>query len=250
MILAHFLRADPAVLLSTLKRWPNDIYSYSAVVLAIEDRLERDGSAGLTAGATANGPVLMECLVELFLAHRQPGRALPYFLRLRRPGVFDLIRDHNLFTAVQDQALLLVQFEEELDEPKAPTSSQATLRPPAMARRTTSFRASHVEPVSSKHGAAIDLLVDHTHSIPVRQGRSSRRALKLTSLCRSTASSRSSASRRATCTSTSTPSSTGIRSSPSSSRTSKCVRPPSCLGLLLTLPNSRSSCTPITTTRS
>lgn len=131
MILAHFLRFDLHLLYETIKRWPAEIYSTKAVVLAIEDRLKMESGAK---------KLLMECLAEVFIKNRQPGKALPYFLRLRKPGVFDLIREHNLFTVVQDQALLLIEFEEDNKQ-----GSQL-----------------------SKHGAAIDLLVDHTHSIPVR----------------------------------------------------------------------------------
>lgn len=79
-----------------------------------------------------------------YFANRQPGKALTYFLRLRRPNVFDLIRDNNLFTDVQDQALLLVEFDHELMEKR-----QQEGRPAAKSE-------------------AIALLVDHIHSIPVR----------------------------------------------------------------------------------
>lgn len=72
----------------------------------------------------------------------QPARALPYYLRLRKPHVFDLIREHNLFDAVQEQALLLVEFDRE--RIKEDPSIQV-----------------------GKHGAAIELLVDHTMAIPV-----------------------------------------------------------------------------------
>lgn len=58
---------------------------------------------------------LLTCCLNRYTANRQPGKALPYFLRLRRPNVFELIREHNLFTAVQDQALLLVEFDQEID---------------------------------------------------------------------------------------------------------------------------------------
>lgn len=80
------------------------------------------------------------------MANRQYGKALPFFIRLRRPNVFDLIRDHNLFTAVQDQALLLVEFDHELSEKR---------------------RKEGDESVDFERGAAITLLVDHIHSIPV-----------------------------------------------------------------------------------
>jgi hypothetical protein len=57
--------------------------------------------------------------------------------------VFELIREHNLFTAVQDQALLLVEFDHELMNKE----KSADL---------------------NERGIAITLLVDHIHSIPVR----------------------------------------------------------------------------------
>ena len=57
--------------------------------------------------------------------------------------MFELIREHNLFTAVQDQALLLVEFDHELMN-----------------------KAEDADP--NERGIAITLLVDHIHSIPVR----------------------------------------------------------------------------------
>lgn len=82
-----------------------------------------------------------------YTANRQPGKALPFFLRLRRPNVFDLIREHNLFTAVRDQVLLLVEFDQELMEKRREAG----------------------EDVDLGHSAAITLLVDNIHSIPVRK---------------------------------------------------------------------------------
>jgi len=81
-----------------------------------------------------------------YTANRQPGKALPYYLRLRRPNVFELIRENNLFTDVQDQVLLLVEFDHELME-KAKSESKIT--------------AGEVK------SEAINLLVDNIHSIPV-----------------------------------------------------------------------------------
>ena len=57
--------------------------------------------------------------------------------------MFDLIRDNNLFTDVQDQALLLVEFDHELMEKRKQEG-----QPPEKSQ-------------------AIALLVDHIHSIPV-----------------------------------------------------------------------------------
>lgn len=80
-----------------------------------------------------------------YTANRQPGKALPYYLRLRRPNVFELIRDNNLFTDVQDQVLLLVEFDHELMEK----------------------RKKEQKVDAKRESEAIKLLVDNIHSIPV-----------------------------------------------------------------------------------
>ncbi|KAF8528462.1 vacuolar assembling protein VPS41 [Hysterangium stoloniferum] len=140
MILAHYIRHDVPALLLTLNSWPSNIYDISAVIVAVQAELERTPSTGV------QGSLLMECLAELYISNRQPGKALPYLLRLRRPNVFDLIRENNLFLAVQDQALLLLEFDKEITEKK---------------------RAAGEEPEG--RSVAVALLVDHTHSIPVQR---------------------------------------------------------------------------------
>lgn len=106
-----------------------------------------------------------------YLLNRQPGKALPYFLKLRRPGVFDLIRDHNLFTDVQDQALLLIEFDQDLilTRNKENEKEKESL---SVATTTTTTKLKKLpaeeEEDEGKFGTAITLLVDHTHSIPVR----------------------------------------------------------------------------------
>ncbi|KAH9994131.1 vacuolar assembling protein VPS41 [Russula compacta] len=134
MILAHFLSNDRQALRQTIHDWPKDIYDISAVIVAIQSELDRC--------AAPDTIILMECLAELYIANRQPAKALPFFIRLRRPNVFELIREHNLFTAVQDQALLLVEFDHEL------MNKEKSVGP-------------------NERGVAITLLVDHIHSIPI-----------------------------------------------------------------------------------
>ncbi|KAH8118877.1 vacuolar assembling protein VPS41 [Phellopilus nigrolimitatus] len=138
MILAHFLAHDREALLRTVKEWPNTIYDVGAVIVAIQSGLSQ------TTPSSGDSKILMECLAELYLTNRQPGKALPYVLRLRRPNVFDLIRENNLFTDVQDQALLLVEFDQELVKQRKEAGEDTQGRSPAIA-----------------------LLVDHTFSIPV-----------------------------------------------------------------------------------
>ncbi len=60
--------------------------------------------------------------------------------------MFDLIRDNNLFTDVQDQALSLVEFDLELMEKRKQEGQSLD---------------------GGEHSDAITLLVDHIHSIPV-----------------------------------------------------------------------------------
>jgi hypothetical protein len=86
-----------------------------------------------------------------YIINRQPGKALPYYLELRRPGAFDLIREYNLFTSIQDRVVQLVEFDQDI-----------------LKREGKQRARDETEPVSkSKHGAAIDLLAEHSHSIPI-----------------------------------------------------------------------------------
>ncbi|KZT70226.1 vacuolar protein sorting-associated protein 41 [Daedalea quercina L-15889] len=145
MILAYFLAHDRYALLRMIKSWPKEIYDVPAVIVAVQAELDRAPSSSSAKTTAPETVPLMECLAELYTMNRQPGKALPYFLRLRRPNVFDLIRENNLFTAVQDQALLLVEFDHELMEKQ---------------RREG-------EDVHPEQSRAIELLVDHIHSIPI-----------------------------------------------------------------------------------
>ncbi|GAA5865395.1 hypothetical protein JCM1840_001554 [Sporobolomyces johnsonii] len=150
MILAHFLRHDQEALFRTIKTWPCDIYDVGAVILAIKDQLER----------TPKSSILMQSVAELYILNRQPGKALPYFLRLRQPNVFSLIREHNLFTDVQDQALLLIEFDQDLQKQQREEDDEGEKD------EDGKDEAGHARE-ESRHGTAIDLLVDHTHSIPI-----------------------------------------------------------------------------------
>ncbi|SGY69838.1 BQ5605_C004g03069 [Microbotryum silenes-dioicae] len=138
MILAYYLRHDPEALLRTIKTWPCDIYDTNAVLVALQAQLERAPSS-----------TLMEALAELYVLHRQPGKAVPYFLKLRRE-VFELIAEWNLFTDVMDLALELVEFEEELRGEEEGKEG----------------KEGEVDGEYPRHGKAIELLVNHTHSIP------------------------------------------------------------------------------------
>lgn len=132
MVLSQFLRDDLARLRELINSWPPEIYSTQAVALTIEDRLQTEGISG-----TNEEALLMEVLADLYIRNRQPGKSLPYYLRLRKAGVFQLIRENNLFMDVRDQARQLIEFEEQAE--------------------------------GEQSGEAVKLLVDHVHSIPVQR---------------------------------------------------------------------------------
>lgn len=133
----------------------------STVIIAVRSELDKTSSQPKSMATPSSNIVLMECLAELYVslyvflssryshaylrytANRQPGKALPFYLRLRRPNVLELIREYNLFTDVQDQVLLLVEFDHELMEKRK------------------------AEGVAAGQSEAINLLVDNIHSIPV-----------------------------------------------------------------------------------
>ncbi|KAF8882653.1 vacuolar assembling protein VPS41 [Mucidula mucida] len=147
MILAYFLTHDRHALYDTIKEWPKDIYDIAAVIVAVRSELEKQASTSSTISSSPDTTILMECLAELYTANRQHGKALTYFLRLRRPNVLDVIREHNLFTDVKDQVLLLVEFDHEL-----------------MRKREEAG-----ETIEDGKSDAITLLVDNIHSIPVER---------------------------------------------------------------------------------
>jgi hypothetical protein len=133
-----------------ITRWPADHYNVDNIIQAIQGELGHDRQE----------PLLLESLAELsghftslscvfwyhrHIVKRQPAKALPYLIKLRRPDVFDIIRDHNLFATVQDQVLQLV----DLDSVDTDFKSQIA----------------RVEPLHPAE--SIQLLVDHTLSIPV-----------------------------------------------------------------------------------
>jgi hypothetical protein len=78
--------------------------------------------------------------------------------------VFDFIREHNLFSAVQDQVLLLVDFDQQTTESASSILEKGGLH----ANTSLAINGADLKiPATDKHGKGIALLVDHTYSIPV-----------------------------------------------------------------------------------
>lgn len=77
--------------------------------------------------------------------------------------MFDFIQEHNLFSAVQDQVLLLVEFDQEQMEIAEKSEVEAHNEPQDLSRSLVL----NEDKAQTWHGRAIALLVDHTYSIPV-----------------------------------------------------------------------------------
>lgn len=132
MALGQYLATDQTMLLSTLRKWPVEVYNADDIANAIEHKLMR----------SKDNSVLKECFAELLLKMDRPRDALPYYLALSRTDTFALIEQYHLFDAVQDDVLDLVL----LDTP-APSADTPVL--------------------SLANPLAIKLLVEHAHSIPM-----------------------------------------------------------------------------------
>jgi len=154
VILVHLLKSNPQEMLNTIRSWSPELYSIPAVLSAALDRLSHDSESS---------HILMTCIAELYILNHQPGKAVSYLLRLRKPEVFDLIKDNNLFTDVQDQALLMIEFSDELNRQKMVRLKDegSDEKDQATGATTPDEKSPH------EYSAAIDLLVQHTYSIPV-----------------------------------------------------------------------------------
>ncbi|THV02760.1 vacuolar protein sorting-associated protein 41 [Dendrothele bispora CBS 962.96] len=157
MMVGYFLVRDRKTLLQVVREWPKDIYDIAAVIVAIQaelEKIDKDKNPPVGTSLSEERGVLMECLAELYTSNRQPGKALPFYLRLRRPNVFNLIRENNLYTDVKDQVLELVEFDMQLREKDRSRVDDETV---GKVDATT----------KEGKGEAIELLVNNVHSIPI-----------------------------------------------------------------------------------
>ncbi|CAO1634395.1 unnamed protein product [Parajaminaea phylloscopi] len=155
IVLARLLKTNPEKLRAVVNAWPHEIYSSAAVALAIEDKLQEERKAEAEQRGAGKSTLLMDILADLYVRSGQPGKGLQYYLQLKRPGVFDLIRDHNLILQVRDQARQLLEFENEVKTDQGETEVVEKDK-----------LDSKGEATKERPSRAIQLLVDHVHSIP------------------------------------------------------------------------------------
>ncbi|KAF9186758.1 Vacuolar protein sorting-associated protein 41 [Haplosporangium sp. Z 767] len=161
LILAYFLMHDHQSLFKTVKSFPPGLYNIQNVIVAVEDRLKQD----------KDNVLLMESLAELYTRDGRADRALEYFLRLRRPNVFDLIREHDLFSAVRDKAVLLMDFDQYLYDKtmkeKADAQALESEKPKDVTTEEQTPQPSAEEELTK--GPAVQLMVQHTEEIPIKR---------------------------------------------------------------------------------
>ncbi|CEP10790.1 hypothetical protein [Parasitella parasitica] len=115
--LAWFLKSDHIALRNTIRKWPRTLYNLSNVIVAVEDVMKKD----------KQDEVLLECLADLYTYNNQPDKAIEYNLRLRRPNAFELIQEYNMFDAVKDKAVLLMEFDQHLLEKEEAKSNPSKM---------------------------------------------------------------------------------------------------------------------------
>ncbi|KAM5156743.1 vacuolar protein sorting-associated protein 41 homolog [Mantella aurantiaca] len=101
MILDEFLTTDYEGFAALIKEWPGDLYNNKIIVKALKGHLSKD----------PNNRILLQALAELHIYDQCYSQALEIYLTLRHNEVFDLIHKHNLFSAIKDKIVLLMDFD-------------------------------------------------------------------------------------------------------------------------------------------
>ncbi|XP_065186438.1 vacuolar protein sorting-associated protein 41 homolog [Sycon ciliatum] len=101
LVLNTFLLDDKDQFCCTLQEWPSDLYDVQVILKAVEGCMEKDGEDGL----------LLEAMGQLHTFEGRFDKALRIYLKLKNEHVFELIKQHNLFSAIQDQIVELMHFQ-------------------------------------------------------------------------------------------------------------------------------------------
>ncbi|KAI2649119.1 hypothetical protein H4Q32_020331 [Labeo rohita] len=103
MILHEFLKTDYEGFATLIREWPGELYNNMAIVQAVNEHLKRDPTNSM----------LLTTLAELYTYDQRYDRALEIYLKLRHKDVYQLIHKHNLFSAIKDKIVLLMDFDKE-----------------------------------------------------------------------------------------------------------------------------------------
>lgn len=117
-----------------IREWPGELYNNMAIVQAVNEHLKKDptNSMLLTTlaelwvnAAKACKIILKAALHKLDCSYmyvcsytydQRYDRALEIYLKLRHKDVYQLIHKHNLFSAIKDKIVLLMDFDKEVKQ--------------------------------------------------------------------------------------------------------------------------------------
>jgi len=102
MVLFEFLKTDSPGFLRLVREWSPTLYNIAAVMNAVLEHVLRHDP---------DDAILLEALAILYSHEKKYDRALAMYLKLQHQDVFRLIAQHNLFSAVHDKILALMELD-------------------------------------------------------------------------------------------------------------------------------------------
>ncbi|TPX35873.1 hypothetical protein SmJEL517_g01692 [Synchytrium microbalum] len=162
VVLAHDLGAKAyKEFLDTVKSWPHEVYDADSVIKAVEEALLKEPS----------NTFLSEAALELYTRNKQFDKALLQGLKLRQPGILDLVWMNNLYGFVSSRAVLMLEYDQVMLE-KGQVVSTAIAE--AMDKSQIEENDEDVGPAIASIRAAgrapgVQILVQNTDRIPIPQ---------------------------------------------------------------------------------
>jgi len=101
MVMFEFLKTDPEGFLHLVRSWSSDLYNISAIVNVVIEHLLVD----------PDNSTLLRALATLYTYQRKYDKAMAMYLKLKHPDVFQLIRQHSLFSAIHDKIIALIELD-------------------------------------------------------------------------------------------------------------------------------------------
>lgn len=100
MVLYEYLKLDRPGFLDLIKEWQPNLYNTTAVINAIHDHFDKKDKN-----------ILLEALAILYSHEREYDKALTMYLKLQHKDVFQLIKKHNLYAAIQKMIVELIKLD-------------------------------------------------------------------------------------------------------------------------------------------
>ena len=102
MVLYEYLQLDPEGFLHLIKHWEPDLYNIKAVINAINEHFNKK-----------NERILLEALAILYSHKQEYDNALTMYLKLQHKDVFNLIKQHNLYSSIKKMIIQLIELDNE-----------------------------------------------------------------------------------------------------------------------------------------